>query len=240
MSSATRMSSAWWRRIGRSAPSGAGWTWTARPCAGSATPASGVAGVGARQASERCAGTVQAVSQHPFHRVARPGRRQAPVPGDQRAWIPRQHPGRSQAPRCPAGRHRRTHPRGHSQPPQDHLLDHAAPRHPHPQSRRTTAGRPARLPGHHPRLRPRSHLRRPRPPPARRPPHAVDPPGRTGRPQTDAELRRLPPPRPRRRHRRPHPALELGRRRRPCQPDHSVESDLSSLWCFALPNVDDR
>ena len=44
----------------------------------------------------------------------------------------------------------------------------------------------------------------------------VDPPGRTGRSRPGPLVRRLPPPGPRRRHRRPHPRMELrqGRRQR--------------------------
>lgn len=71
---------------------------------------------------------------------------------------------------------------------------------------------PARLPGHHPGLRSRSGVRRPGPPPARIPVAGVDPAGRTGRAEADERLRRLPPPRPRRGHRRPHPPMEFRRR----------------------------
>ncbi|WRZ95514.1 hypothetical protein OHB54_44810 [Streptomyces sp. NBC_01007] len=61
----------------------------------------------------------------------------------------------------------------------------------------------------HPGLRPRPRVRRSRPSPARMPTAGVDPPGRTRHPETDAGLRRSPPPGPRRRHRRPHPGMEF-------------------------------
>lgn len=56
----------------------------------------------------------------------------------------------------------------------------------------------------------------------------VDPPGRTGRPQADAGLRRLPPPGPRRRHRRPHPPVEFRRRRRPRKQGENAQA--SHVW----------
>ncbi|WP_405851168.1 DUF5954 family protein [Streptomyces sp. NBC_00090] len=50
----------------------------------------------------------------------------------------------------------------------------------------------------------------------------------TGRSETDERLRGLPPPGPRRRHSRPHPQMELRRRRRPRQPGQDLEE--GDVW----------
>lgn len=179
-------------------------------------------------ASDGGAGAVQGLSQCPVPQHIRAGQRHPTLPGDPRTRLPGKPRCGPPAPRRSAGGHRRTRPGGHPQPPQDHLVDHAAPRDPHREPGGTTASSPARLPRHRPGLRPRPHLLRPRPPQARTPAHAVDPPGRTRRPQTHERLRWLPPPRPRRRHRRTHPALELGRRRRPREPGQNTQE--SNVW----------
>ncbi|MDQ1051646.1 hypothetical protein QFZ76_009882 [Streptomyces sp. V4I2] len=156
---------------------------------------------------------VQGIRHRPLHRHRRqhhrtPGPHRDPSPG-----LPRQRPGHPQTLRRPPRRHRRTRPRRHPQPPEDHLVDHVPPGRPPSEGRRTTPPSPARLPGHHPRLRPAPHLPRPGHPPPRAPANGLDPPGRTGRSRTCPWLRRLPPPGPRSRHRRPHPGMELRRRR---------------------------
>ncbi|MGN5377911.1 transposase [Streptomyces lasalocidi] len=95
---------------------------------------------------QRRAGAVQGIPECTPHRDTRPGQRHQALPGGPGPRLPGQPPGRPQTSRRPAGGHRRTGPGRHPQPPQDHLVDHAASRDAQRDPGRTAASSPARCP----------------------------------------------------------------------------------------------
>nr|WP_257033737.1 ISL3 family transposase [Streptomyces sp. Ag109_G2-15] len=120
--------------------------------------------------------------------------------------------------------HRRTSPGRHSEPSQDHLMDHAAPGDAHREPGRAPPSSPARLPGHHPGLRSRSGVCRPGPSPARLPVAGVDPAGRASRAEAHEGLRGHSSPGPRRGDRRSDLAMELRGRRGTRKPGENTQA----------------